>query len=116
MWVSISTTEASNRQREVMKQQLNNPLVTQFANAPMVPTQTARPAATALPAAVRLQVVRATSSRGDELIVRLQHRYAAGEDSEFSAPADVDISAFVLDTVLARPKGVTVASVTETTL
>ena len=46
--------------------------------------------ASPLPDNVHLQSVRATSAANDEVLVRLQHLYTAGEDASMSAPQRVD--------------------------
>jgi hypothetical protein len=44
---------------------------------------------------VRLQSLRAVDSNATEFILRLQHNYAVGEDSELSRPVDVDLGALL---------------------
>lgn len=52
-------------------------------------------AALELPRSLRLQSLRATDSNATEFILRLQHKYAVGEDPELSKPARVDLAAIL---------------------
>jgi len=114
--VSIGSRISSNRQQVVMKRHLNYPLVLQsgpvLSESP-APTMSDTPA---LPQNVHLQLVRATSAVGDELVVRLQHLFSKGEDPEMSVPVNVDVASLVLQTVLGGRQGVSIKSITETSL
>ena len=126
-WLSLGNRTASNRLRAENKLRLNRPIVLLFGKgaaaaaapaaaspaAPAVPTVADGADAGVLPPGIHLQTVRATSARGDELILRLQHTFAKGEDGGLSVPQHVDTAA-LLRALL--PSGTTAASTMETTL
>ena len=100
-WVSIGETHKSNQLRAENKLRLNRKVTPVFGKyeakaAAMANDAAATPAAAApLPRQLHLQTVRATSATGEEMIVRLQHVFAEGEDPTLSVPVHVDIAAFV---------------------
>ena len=103
-WVSIGETHESNRLRAENKLRLNRKVTAVFgkydakaaaAKVTATATATATAAAASLPQQLHLQTVRATSATAGEMIVRLQHVFAEGEDPTLSVPVDLDIAAFV---------------------
>mmetsp|Transcript_11269 Transcript_11269/g.33810 ORF Transcript_11269/g.33810 Transcript_11269/m.33810 type:complete len:173 (+) Transcript_11269:2624-3142(+) len=102
---------ASNRMRVAMRQRLNHPLVLAagyYQVGAKVKTLGGGPVP--LPTQVHLQGLRATDPKSSDVLVRLQHLYATGEDPVMSAAVDVDLDAFLASA------GVEKASTTEVTL
>ena len=111
-WLSIGNTTASNRLRAENKLRLNRKVTPVFGRLATRPAPGAGPSvgdkaagtsggevpgarALSLPPAVHLQSVRATTMDGGEMLIRLQHTFAVGEDPVLSANVDVDVDAYV---------------------
>jgi hypothetical protein len=69
-----------------------------------------------LPFNVRLQTVRATSSEGNEMIIRLRHLFAVDDVSTYAKPVDVNLGKFLCTTLLGGGKNVVLKSIDEMTL
>ena len=72
-----------------------------------------------LPFNVRLQTVRATSSEGNEMIIRLRHLFAVDDVSTYAKPVDVNLGRFLCTTLLrggGGGKNVVLKSIDEMTL
>jgi hypothetical protein len=110
VWLTVGDVISSNRARVAMKLARSRPPALAFAPAGTAapsPTAKAGPTIPVLPPEVHLQSVRASDANVSELVFRLQHLYALGEDPDHSFSQTIDPTA-VLDKMLpvgTKPSG-----------
>jgi len=60
------------------------------------------PIAKAFPPNLHLQTLRAVSDSNDDVLLRLNHIYAVGEDAEYSKPAQIDLYSIFKDFLITQ--------------
>ena len=115
-WLSIGNVTAATRARHEHKRRLFAPPVLLYGrvDALRVAAEATRDQAMVPPLgdALRLQSVRSTGANASEMVVRVQHMYAVGEDPQRSVRQSFDLDALLRTLVPAR----TPVGVQETTL
>ena len=101
LWVAVGNVTYANRARVSMKQRLNHPLILAAGRVPkasvaaIAPLSGAAKVAAAgvvpLPSSLHLQSLRATAATADGMLLRLQHMFTVGEDTQKSVPQSVDV-------------------------
>jgi hypothetical protein len=112
-WVNVGNKTAANRMRIAMKMQLNHPVSLLFGYAKGSKNRSSispAVAVSALPDGLYLQWARMTGENSRELMLRLQHLYAKGEDPSMSVPRTVDVAQFLASA------GLQAKNITEVTL